>query len=235
LQCLERIAVSNEGVLQGKRVLITGGTGQIGWGVAHAAADAGAQLVLTTRSEGSAERLRAEFADASVLTVDLTTADASAALASAIAEVEGIDHVVAPMGSWWQRGPTIDQDPAELSELLDTYATGQHRLLTATAGPLSDAGGSYTMVTGAAGEALLPGTGLLVVAVRAQYALADVLRQELADAPFRFNEFRINTRIERDPRPGVTTSVVAGHAFVALMTSTTRSSRVDYPATRVTI
>lgn len=222
--------MTTTGVLEGRRVLVTGATGQIGWGVAHAAAEAGAQLLLTTRSERTAERLVDEFPAAHVVLTDLTQPAAPAALVAAVSDLGGLDHVVAPMGSWWQQGPSIEQDPDELAALLDVYATAQHRLVVATAAALGESGGSYTMVTGAAGESLVPGTGLLVVAVRAQYALADVLRTELADAPFRFNEFRIRTRVERDPRPGVVTSVDAGAAFVELMTSTTSSELVRYPS-----
>ena len=93
---------------------------------------------------------------------------------------------------------------------------------------LSDAGGSYTLISGAAGEGSVPGGGLLVVAVRAQYALADVLRRELEGAPFRFNELRIATRIEREERAGVVPSRTAGGHFLPLLTGEVRSERIRY-------
>lgn len=161
---------------------------------------------------------------------DLAATTGYAELATALDRARRLDHVVAPMGSWWQRGPSIDQDAEELDVLLATYASAQLRLLRASAPMLRDTGGSYTLVTGAAGEMVIPGAGLLVVAVRAQYALADILRDELVDDPIRFNEFRITARIERAPRPGVITSRDAGDAFVDLMAGVRRSELLRYPS-----
>ena len=216
--------------LDGTTVLVTGATGHVGWGVAHAAAEAGAGIVLTASRDSSAARLRREFPSATVVTVDLTGDAAEGRLRKAI-ELDGgrLDHVFAPIGSWWQAGPTLEQPSSELAALLDTYVVAQHRLLRATAPFLSTAGGSYTLVTGAAGHRPIPDAGMLVVAVRAQWGLAEVLRTELADAPFRFNELRIRTRIERTARSGVVPSRVAGEAFLALMTGDTRGEVVHYP------
>lgn len=214
--------------LDGQTVLVTGATGHVGWGVATAAAAAGARLVLPSRSAAGADRLRADFAGATVVELDVGAPADADRLRDAIGD--RLDHVVAPMGAWWQGGDTLDQTRTELDDLIATYVSAQHQLITTTAEALGRTGGSYTLVTGAAGEHQLPGGGLLVVAVRAQYALADVLRYELADGPFRFNEFRIMTRIERDPRSGVVPSASAGEAFVNLMTSSTRSELVRFPS-----
>ncbi len=212
-------------------VLVTGATGQVGWGVAHAAGDAGARLVLTTSRPSTAERLAEEFPRAAVVTVDLGAEDADDTVRAALEDAGGrLDHAFAPIGSWWQGGPTLEQPPGELATLVRTYAVAQHRLVRATAPFLGRTGGSYTLVTGAAGQRPIPGAGLLVVAVRAQWALAEVLRAELAEAPFRFNELRIQTRIEREERPGVVASRVAGEAFLEVMTGDARSALIRYPA-----
>lgn len=215
--------------LSGAVVLVTGATGQVGWGAARAAADAGAELILPTRSMRGASALRADFPAAEVVVTDLSAPGASSALAAVLDRSGRLDHVVAPLGSWWQGGTSIDQDANELDELLATYVSAQFRLLRASASLLREAAGSYTLVTGAAGEMLIPGAGLLVVAVRAQYALADVLREELRSDRIRFNEFRIMTRIERSSRPGVITSREAGDAFVDVLTGAARSELVRYP------
>ncbi len=213
--------------LEGQIVLVTGGTGQVGWGVARAAGDAGARLVLPTRSERGAEELRETFPDATVVVADV----GAAADVDAVQDAIGgrLDHVVAPMGAWWQGGATLAQPTETVDELLSTYVSAQHQLLVTTADLLRASGGSYTLVTGAAGEHRIHDGGLLVVAVRAQYALADVLRAELRDEPFRFNELRITARLEREPRDGVIPSAEAGEAFVELMASDRRSELVRYP------
>jgi NAD(P)-dependent dehydrogenase (short-subunit alcohol dehydrogenase family) len=218
-----------DAVLAGATVLVTGATGHVGWGVAQAVAAHGAGLVLTTTTESGGDRLANDFPDARIVVADLTRAHAAPLLVSELAGIGSLDHVVAPIGSWWQKGPAIEQPTEELDDLLATYASAQHRLLTACSHALADSGGSYTMVTGAAGESVIPDAGLLVVAVRAQWALGDVLRHELVDANFRFNEFRIGARIEREPRPGVIPADEAGEAFVELLTSPRRCELVHYP------
>jgi len=215
--------------LDGAVVLVTGATGEVGWGIAHAARDAGARLVLPTRSAARVDEIEAEFPGAHVVVTDLGSDGADQAIAGAIAAVGSLDHVVAPIGSWWQGGRSLDQHSSELSTLLDTYVGAQFRLARATAPSLRDSNGSYTIVTGAAGESMLPGAGLLVVAVRAQYALSEVLRSEQADDEFRVNEVRIHTRIERAERSGVTPSRQAGDAFVDVMLGQDRGRIIALP------
>lgn len=217
--------------LDGATTLVTGATGQVGWGFAHAAAAAGARLLLTASRPASAARLTTEFPQAVVVTVDLAADGAGQTIQAAVDDTGGrLDHVFAPIGGWWQLGPTLDQPPGELQQLLATYAVAQHRLVRTAAPFLAHAGGSYTLVTGAAGMRPIPDAGMLVVAVRAQWGLAEVLRAELADAPFRFNELRISTRIERDARPGVVPSRTAGQAFVDLVVGDARSELLHYPS-----
>ncbi|MBY5161009.1 SDR family NAD(P)-dependent oxidoreductase [Salsipaludibacter albus] len=216
--------------LDGTTVLVTGATGQVGWGVAHEAMAAGARLVLTASTTSSAQQLTAAFPDAEVVAVDLAADGADETVRAAVEHAGGrLDHVFAPIGAWWQQGPTLDQPPSELRELLGTYVVAQHRLVRATAPYLARTAGSYLLVTGAAGRRPIPDAGLLVIAVRAQWALAEVLRAELADAPFRFNEVRIRTRIERDARPGVVASRIAGEVFVGLLAGDARGELLHYP------
>jgi NAD(P)-dependent dehydrogenase (short-subunit alcohol dehydrogenase family) len=216
--------------LTGSVVLVTGATGHVGWGIATAAAAAGAHLILPVRSERSADVARADFPNADVVLADLGSShpDPIDAIAEAIERTGRLDHVAAPIGSWWQGGATVAQPSRVAGDLLDTYVIAQHRTLRATIDALRASGGSYTMVTGAGGEFLVPDAGLLVVAVRSQYALAEVLRRELADDPARFNELRIDTRVEREPRRGVVASAQAGEAFVDLMVSDLRSELVRF-------
>lgn len=204
--------------LDDRQVLVTGASGHVGWGIARAVAEAGGRLVLPTRSSEGAKGLSAEFGDAArVLTLDVSTAAGQSALAAALDEVP-VHHAVTPVGSWWEGGPTIEEDPDDLTALLGTYAVTQLRLAR-TVIPRLERGGTLTIVTGAAGEHLADGTGLLTIAVRAQYAVSDVLRDELRDDPARVNEVRIAARVEREPRDGVVPAERAGAFFVALMDS----------------
>ena len=213
-----------------KVVVVTGATGQVGWGIAHSVLEEGGSLILSTRTEDGAEAIVKEFGKANVHPViaDLTSERGAGKITEKGRELGSIDHVAAPIGSWWQKGASLDQDIGELNSLLKTYVTAQINLLKATADDLRKSQGSYTLVTGAAGEHFIRGSGLLVTAVKAQYGLSEVLRRELKDEPFRLNEVRIDTRIERDPRPGVVPSKEAGAFFVDLMNGHQNSSLIRY-------
>jgi 3-oxoacyl-[acyl-carrier protein] reductase len=219
--------------LADKVVVITGASGQVGWGLAHAALDAGANVVLPVRSAIAGEALREELRHprVTIMRVNFRDEGSLADIRDETLERLGrIDHVIAPLGAWWQKGASLEQPSSELRNLLDAYVETPLNLVKAFATALRASGGSYTFITGAAGEAdCIRGAGLMVVAVKAQLGLSAVLRRELAGEPFRINEVRISKRIERSPRPGVIPSRVAGEALikVLLTTSTGRLIRYD--------
>jgi NAD(P)-dependent dehydrogenase (short-subunit alcohol dehydrogenase family) len=222
------------GSLRDKTVVITGGSGEVGWGIAHAAREAGATLVLPVRREEARAALETEFGTARtwVAVTDFGDDQALGRLRDeATRRFGAIDHVVAPLGAWWQKGPSLGQPTSELRALLDAYVDAQFRLLSTMAPSLRTSAGSYTFVTGAAGDApSIPGAGLLVAAVKAQLGLSQVLRHELMAEPFRVNEVRIGARIERTPRAGVVPSQLAGRAFVDVMTGEARGALFRYGA-----
>jgi NADP-dependent 3-hydroxy acid dehydrogenase YdfG len=221
-----------EGSLKDSVVLVTGVTGNVGHGMASAAQQAGARVVLPVRSAQAKAEVEREFGGtgrALVSVVDFgVAAELNQLVGQAVQQFGAIHHVMAPMGAWWQKGPSLQQPAAELRSLLSTYVEAQFALLSAVAPALSSTRGSYTLVTGAAGEGYLPGAGLLVVAVGAQYALSSTLRAETAQQPFRLNELRIFCRIEREARPGVVTATVAGRDFLAILQGDVRGQVFRY-------
>jgi 3-oxoacyl-[acyl-carrier protein] reductase len=204
--------------LAGKIVVVTGATGQVGWGIAHAALDTGATVVLPVRSEAARKKVEHDFGKArtSIVSVDFADENSLAMMRDATLERFGaIDHVFVPLGSWWQKGASLDQPAAELRDFLSAYVEAPLLLVKTLTPALRVSRGSYTFITGAAGEAeYIPGASLVVVAVKSQLALCGVLRRELAGEPFRINEIRISRRIERSARPGVVPSQAAGATFV---------------------
>lgn len=218
--------------LSGSSIVVTGATGQVGWGIARAALEAGASVVLPVRDlAGARASLGPELAGSNVLVSEVDFSDASSVTAlreAAVARFGKIDHVAAPLGGWWQKGGSLEQAPGELRDLMGVYVEAPLLLLRTFASALRERRGSFMMVTGAAGEGTIPGAGLLVVAVRAQYALSRVLRQELAGDSFRVNEVRIACRVEREARPGVVPSRVAGAAFVEVLGGDARSQVLRY-------
>lgn len=221
---------ANNNKIEESVIVVTGVTGTVGWGFAHAASQAGAQVIAPVRTAKALDIIAREFNGKIEATVfDPKNDDSLISLRKEILKRHGkINHVFAPMGAWWQKGPSLDQPKAELSELLDTYVNAQFALIKHMSPALQETAGSYTMVTGAAGEHVIPGAGLLVVAVGAQYALSQTLRSELEANLFRLNELRIYSRIEREARSGVVPAKTAGSSFLKLLSSTERSKVFRY-------
>lgn len=218
--------------LRGLVVLVTGATGNVGWGAAQAFAAAGAHVVAPVRGGAAAEQVRALLpADQHlVVTADLgREEDVTALRDAALARFGHIDHVVAAIGPWWQKGLVIEQSLSEFRAVSNTYVES-HFLLARTLLPVLRyrVGTSYTLVTGAAGELAIPGAGLMVIAVMSQFGLSRMLRAEHNADPVRVNELRISARIEKRPRPGVIESQQAGQVFTALALADIRSSVVLY-------
>ena len=142
--------------LAGKIVVVTGATGQVGWGIAHAALDTGATVVLPVRSEAARKKAEREFGKArtSIVTANFADESSLASMRDAALERFGaIDHVFAPLGSWWQQGASLDQPAAELRDLLSAYVEAPWLLVKTFAPALRVSRGSYTFITGAAGGA----------------------------------------------------------------------------------
>ena len=98
--------------IQGKKLLVFGASGNVGSGVAAAALDAGATVVLPARSPHTEAELRSKFAraDAHVVLGDVSDGRQADELARRIREEHGpLDHVVASLGAWWSGGRLVDQ------------------------------------------------------------------------------------------------------------------------------
>lgn len=201
--------------------LVFGATGNVGWGVAHALLDAGHTVVAPTRSAKRADALAADFAHDRLHPVvgDPSTEAGAAALRDAVAAIGPVQHVVASMGPWWQKGPVIEQPEAEyravMASLLDCQVFAARALLPDL---LDRSGASYTLITGRGGQMSIPGTGLLVIAVCGVYALSRMLRTEHAADAVRVNEILIGCRIERRAgAPGVVAAADFGAAARAVV------------------
>ena len=60
--------------LASKIDVVTGATGQVGWGIAHAALDTGATVVLPVRSEAARKKVERDFGKARTSIVTVGTA-----------------------------------------------------------------------------------------------------------------------------------------------------------------
>lgn len=139
-----------------------------------------------------------------------------------------IDHVVASLGAWWQKGLIVEQTPAEYQQVRARSLDAQVFAAMAFLLQLRQRKGTtYTLVTGAGGHMALPSTGLLMVAVSGVFGLSRMLRTEHPHDAVRVNEVLIKARIERRDRPGVVPAVAFGAAVAELFAGPARSAVVQ--------
>ncbi len=216
--------------LKNKRIVVFGATGNVGFGVAAAALDAGATVVLPARSAESASALESQFGGraARIVVGDVSDGDQADLLAHTVRSQHGpVDHVVASLGAWWNGGRLVDQTSQTWEEvrrmLLDSHVHAARTML-----PLLSADESaYVIVTGAGAVQPMRTTSLLTIALGGTLALSRLLRAEYRDGA-RVNEVRIATRVEAKPRPGVVPARSFGEAVLRVLASDVRGAVVPF-------
>jgi len=115
----------NEGPLQGKVALVTGGSRGIGAATARALADAGARVVITHRDSGrDAEQTRSTLAGTGHRAIQASAADSAALaqLAGTISDIEGRLDVLVNNAATTRVVPHADLDALD-DELFDLILT----------------------------------------------------------------------------------------------------------------
>lgn len=169
-------------MLEGKAIVITGGSSGIGLALAEAVRDAGAaSVVLMARNP---ERLDAAATRvgprARGVVVDVTD---EKAVREAFASVGAFDHLVTAAAGT-DRGAIVDTDYARAKALFESKFWGQHHCLKHGA-PLLRAAGSVTLMSGWISRKPMRETGTLAAVDGAIESLTRVAALELA--PIRVN------------------------------------------------
>jgi NAD(P)-dependent dehydrogenase (short-subunit alcohol dehydrogenase family) len=221
------------------KVLVTGVTGNVGWGIARALLTQGHHVVAATRSLERAQDLAVGIASAGKLDfveVDFSASDSVAQFQQMIQAADPVEHAVVSLGAWWQKGAFVKQDAPEYAAvrtmLLDSQVHAAQAILPALE-RVKD--GSYTIITGAGALSYIQGTSMLYVAMRGVLALSEVLRKEHENGSARVNEIMIKTRIEREARPGVVRAEDFGNAVVSYLNSRIRSQVLDYDGSAIAV
>lgn len=168
--------------LNGKRVVVLGGTSGIGLAVAETAARAGATPVVVSRDQARVEATVASLpAGAEGFAVDVTD---EAAMKGLFERVGPFDHLVFTAGERLQIGALAEMSLARARQFFETRYWGA---VTAAkyGAPLIRAGGSIVFSSGAAGARPQPGWALGASICTAMEGLTRALAVELA--PIRVN------------------------------------------------
>ncbi len=168
--------------LTGQVAVVTGAGRGIGAATAVALAEAGADVVIASRTEAQLTEIASRVSDAGrrahVVAVDLSSPEAAAALAAtAVAEFGRLDLVVNNVGGTYPR-PLLETTPEFLEEAFRFNVATAHALTVAAAPSLVETGGSVVNISSVMGR--VSGRGFAAYGT-AKAALAHYTRLAAAD------------------------------------------------------
>eukprot|EP01118_Nematostelium_gracile_P018704 TRINITY_DN8417_c0_g1_i1.p1 TRINITY_DN8417_c0_g1~~TRINITY_DN8417_c0_g1_i1.p1 ORF type:complete len:244 (-),score=68.46 TRINITY_DN8417_c0_g1_i1:11-742(-) len=226
-------------MLSGKICLVAGGTGIVGNGIVKALLNGGATVIVPSRSESSANKLKSFIGDNKNLFIkdtDMATEKGILELKSNILQqFGGIDHVVSTLGSnepEWHKLPFSKQPLENLNASIQNLAF-PHFLVAKTFIPeiANKQNSTYIFISGASGEGVhsWPSAAILGVGSSALFGIANGFRAEYTKSPVRILEYRIAIRVVDDDKvsqPWENPTTPVGQAVLKLIESNLRDTIV---------
>ena len=170
--------------LRAKRAVVLGGTGSVGEHFVRGYLEAGAEVIVPSRTERKAATLLGDRALVGLPTPpiarvgDYTSFAGARETAEAIVAEHGeVDHVVATLGSWWSGEPlwNVDEGVFEqfFTDVVSAYTASARAWL-----PLLPTHGSLQLVLGASGVVPVPGASVISMAQASLVMMRRVLAEE---------------------------------------------------------
>ena len=167
--------------INGKTIVIVGGTSGIGLEAAVALAREGAKLVVASRSDRNLHEARTRLGE--VADVQRLDASDEVAVREFFSRIQAFDHLVTT-AAVPTAGPFLDQDSRAAQELIDSKFWSQYYSARYGA-PKINPGGSITFFSGIVSRKPLPGMSIFAAVGGAIESLTRALALELA--PTRVN------------------------------------------------
>lgn len=192
--------------LAGKVALIAGGTGGVGEGIVRAFLQAGATVVVPSRTPDKLDRLREYLGESDrfiSIEGELSNVERAEELRDRImAEVTQLDAVVASVnGRWNEDIPLLQTSLDDWRRMLESNLTA-HFITARTFLPVLPKGSSYTLIGGGAAEQAIPNYGLVCIPAAGQIMLTQILIAESKNTGVRINEVVLHSAIATRERPG---------------------------------
>ncbi|MFE3455231.1 SDR family NAD(P)-dependent oxidoreductase [Nonomuraea sp. NPDC059194] len=169
-----------------KTAVVTGASSGIGEATARRLASEGYEVVAGARRRDRLDKLAAEVAGITPVTLDVTSQESVDALA---ATLERCDVLVNNAGGALGMESVAEGRVEDWQRMYDTNVLGSLRVTQALLPKLIDSGdGVLVMLTSTAGLVSYEGGGGYVAAKHAQTAMVETLRLELVDQPVRIVE-----------------------------------------------
>ena len=179
--------------LTGKVTIVTGASRGIGAAIAHAFAQAGAQVILASRKQEPLDAVAAEIraAGGTATAVAAHTGDDAAVealVARAVDEYGGVDILVNNAATNPHYGPVLTAEDTHWDKTFDVNVKGYVRMVRACMAPMQARGGGAVInVASIAGIKPETGMGVYAVSKAGVLMLTQVLAVELAPANIRVN------------------------------------------------
>lgn len=194
--------------LVGKVALIAGGTGGVGEGIVRAFLQAGATVVVPSRTADKLDQLRAGLGDIAgdrLIPIEGDFSDVESAeqlRARTLEKVTQLDAIVASInGRWNEDIPLIQTSLDDWRRMLDNNLTA-HFIAARTFLPVLQKGSSYTLIGGGAAEQAIPNYGLVCIPAAGQLMLTQILINESKGTGIRINEVVLHSMIATRERLG---------------------------------
>ncbi|MCE7029213.1 SDR family oxidoreductase [Jiella avicenniae] len=173
--------------LHDRRVVIAGGTGDVGEGIVRAWLKAGAQVIVPSRTESKVEEFRQVLSDLGqpqalhFVVGSYAGFDEAQAMAERITADHGpVTDVVASIGGWWQGKSLWEVTPEEWQRYFVDMTTA-HAATARAWIPRLPRTGSYQLILGGSAVEPVPGASIINMQQAALLMMRRVLSAEASD------------------------------------------------------
>lgn len=192
-------------LMAGQTALVAGGTGSVGRVAVKAFLEAGATVVVPSRSEYKVSELRRSLGDYPsdrliTLLGDLSSEEEAIRVREEVQQNAGpLDAAVATLGRFVAAPSVLEASLSDLQAVIDGYLLAHFMVAKTFVPALEERSGSYTFINGPlAFQPMFPGTGLVSVVTAGQAMLAQTVMKDHESSPVRVNELVVYTRFGGD-------------------------------------
>jgi 3-oxoacyl-[acyl-carrier protein] reductase len=192
------------GKLDGKIILIAGGSGNVGQGIVPVFLKEGATIVVPSRGQKSLDKLANLVGDLAgdqlkLIVANISTLEGAEQLRDEIITTFGhLDGVLASLGGWWTGNkPLVEVDMETWENYLNSNLTS-HFVCAKTFLPVlaKTKGSSYTLLGGTAAELPLPKVSPVGITAAGQLMMVKILMEEMKGSGVRINEVIIQGMVK---------------------------------------
>lgn len=214
--------------MTGRVAVIPGGTGAVGEGVVRAWLDAGASVIIPSRTQGRVDQFRGVLGalgdndNLHFVVGDYTSFDGAEAIAARIsAEFGAVTDLIASIGGWWQGAPLWEISEADWNHFFLGLTTAHVAQVRAWIPRLPETG-SYQLILGGSAETPVPGSAIISMEQAALLMMHRVVAAEVGDQRRLFTQILgpVDTRLRHRVDPEWVSAAEVGHLSIVAAHST---------------